>query len=58
MHLAKARDSTSGSKLKYAIDLDKGVFSFIPTENDALKGVGCEDLKNEFEIQIDGEEPF
>ena len=57
MHIAKARDSSSGSKLKYAVNLDKGVFSFIPNEDDALNGKGCDDLKNEFEV-VDGEEPF
>ena len=58
MHLAKSRDAVSGSKLKYSIDLDKGIFSFIPTENDALGGVGCEELKNEFDGIEYGEEPF
>lgn len=59
MHIAKARDSGSGAKLKYAIDLDKGVFSFIPNEDDALNGAGCEALKEEFEYTTSGgEEPF
>lgn len=49
MHIAKARDSTTGAKLKYAIDLDKGVFSFIPTEGDATDGEGCEELHREFD---------
>ena len=58
-HIAKARDSGSGAKLKYAIDLDKGVFSFIPNEDDALNGAGCEALKEEFEYTTSGgEEPF
>ena len=56
VHIAKARDSTTGSKLKYAIDLDRGIFSFIPTENDALNGSGCDELEQEYEYA--GDEPF
>lgn len=59
LHLAKCRDSLTGSKLKYAVDLDKGVFSFIPTENDALNGSYCEDLRDEYEFNEDyGENAF
>lgn len=59
MHLAKCRDSLSGSKLKYAIDLDKGVFSFIPNEDDALKGNHCDELRDEYEFNEDyGENAF
>lgn len=56
MHIAKARDSTTGAKLKYAIDLNQGVFSFLPTENDALNGSGCDDLEQEYEYT--GDNPF
>ena len=58
MHLAKVRDGGSGSKLKYAIDLDKGVFDFMPNELDALNGSSCDALRNEFEPQYDGGAPF
>ena len=59
MHLAKCRDSLSGAKLKYAIDLDKGVFSFIPNEDDALKGNHCDELRNEYEtVSNYGEDEF
>ena len=60
MHLAKCRDAGAGNKLKYAIDLDRGVFEFIPNEEDALNGSSCEDLKNEYEpdYQYDGSSPF
>lgn len=58
LHLAKARDATSGTKLKYAVDLDKGVFSFVPSEEDALGGAGCRDLRREFDGDAYGEEPF
>lgn len=49
LSLVKARDSLVGAKLKYAIDLDKGLFMFIPNEDDATKGEGCEQLKLKFE---------
>ena len=49
LHLAKARDGGSGQKLKYAINLDRGIFDFLPNEDDALNGSQCEDLQKEFE---------
>lgn len=58
MHLAKSRDNGAGVKLKYAIDLDKGIFQFVPNEEDALNGSSCEELRNEFEPQYDGGAPF
>lgn len=58
MHLSKARDSGAGSKLKYAIDLDKGVFQFIPNEDDALDGAACAELQQEFEPEYQGGAPF
>jgi len=58
MHLAKSRDNGAGVKLKYAIDLDKGVFQFIPNEDDALEGSSCEELRQEFEPTYDGGNPF
>lgn len=58
--VAKSRDSGSGSRLKYAIDFDKGVFQFIPNEDDALSGQGCKELQEEYEpdYQYDGSTPF
>ena len=58
IHVAKARDATAGSKLKYAIDLDKGVFDFLPIDNDALGGSKCEDLEKEYEYTGYGEDAF
>lgn len=58
MHLAKSRDNGAGVKLKYAIDLDKGIFQFVPNEEDALNGSSCDELRNEFEPQYDGGAPF
>lgn len=54
LHLIKSRDSESKRIIQYAIDIDKGVFSYIPNENDALKGKDCETLKQEY----DGEDVF
>ena len=60
LHLAKARDGGSGQKLKYAINLDKGIFDFMPNEDDALNGSQCADLQKEFEpnYSYSGEAPF
>lgn len=48
--LVKSRDSSNGQKLKYAINLDKGIFEYIPNEKDATNGSKCQELKNEFEV--------
>ena len=58
MHISKARDAVSGSKLKYAVDLNKGIFDFIPVETDALNGNGCEALREEYDYQYDGDDTF
>ena len=58
IHISKARDSSAVKKLKYAIDLDKGIFSFIPNEDDALSGQGCDELRNEYAYSGSGEAPF
>ena len=48
MHIAKSRDSVAGKKINYAIDLDKGIFNYIPEENNALDGAGCKELAEEY----------
>ena len=53
--LVKSRDTVNGKKLSYNVDLDKGIFTFIPTATDATGGKMCEDLKNEYEEE---EAPF
>lgn len=53
LNLAKSRDSETGKNLKYAIDLDKGIFSYIPEQNNAVDGDGAQELYEEFE-----ENPF
>lgn len=58
LHLAKARDATAGTKLKYAIDLDKGVFQFVPNDENGNDNVACEQLRNEFEPSYSGSAPF
>lgn len=57
LHLIKSRDSVSGKKLKYAIDLDKGIFNYIPIDGDANNGQGSEELKQEYDGDI-GEDVF
>ena len=48
MQIIKSRDSAVGKKLQYAIDLDKGIFQYVPAGNDATGGQGASELKNEF----------
>ena len=57
--LLKSRDSLVGARLKYALDLDKGMFIFIPNEDDATNGQGCEELKKQFEaVESTGTDVF
>ena len=49
LNLVKARDSVNGKKLQYAIDLNKGIFTFIPNEDSSSSQKISEDLKREFE---------
>ena len=49
LNLVKARDSVNGKKLQYAIDLNKGVFTYIPDSDDARHSQKAEDLKHEFD---------
>lgn len=59
LQLVKSRDSVNGKRLQYAIDLDKGIFTYIPTETDGLKGSSCEEVKRQFDGDVDsGEDAF
>lgn len=49
MHIPKARDGARCTKLKYAIDLDKGIFSFLPAEDNVKGEEKCEELRKEFD---------
>lgn len=55
--IAKSRDNTGFAKLRYAINLDKGVFTYLPNEEDALGGVDSGSLRDEYEYS-DGDNPF
>lgn len=52
VNIVKSRDSETNKKIKYAIDLDKGIFEYIPEENNALNGEGTEELRNEYEQDV------
>lgn len=49
LDLVKSRDSANGKKLQYAVDWDKGQFTFIPSEGDATGGAACQELEEEYE---------
>lgn len=36
LNLAKSRDSETGKTLKYAIDLNRGIFQYVPTDKDEV----------------------
>lgn len=49
MHLVKSRDSENNKHINYALDLNRGIWTYLPEENNALDGKGSEELYNEFE---------
>ena len=55
MTLVKSRDSISNKSIRYAVDLDKGIFNYIPEEDNALNGQGSEELKAEFDGPMEGD---
>lgn len=57
LNLAKARDATNNKKLHYAVDFDKGVFQFLPSEDDNPSS--CDDLREEYDCSgSSGEDVF
>lgn len=61
LQIMKSRDGGSGNKLYYNWDVDKGIFQWIPAENDALQGKSrttrCEKVEEEYTRQDSGD-PF
>jgi len=49
LNLVKARDSGNGKKLQYAVDFNKGIFTFIPTEESVQSPQAVADLIHEYE---------
>ena len=57
LNLAKARDATNNKKLHYAVDFDRGVFQFLPNEED--NPGGCDDLRDEYDgVHSGGDDVF
>ena len=53
LSLVKSRDASGQQKLKYAVDFDRGVFTYLPNEDDALSGADSDSLRQEFEYDGD-----
>lgn len=49
--LIKSRDSIAGTVFKYAVDFDKGIFNYIPSEKDGIEA--CEEVKDRYETSYD-----
>ncbi len=55
--LAKARDAVNNKKLHYIADFDKGIFKYVPSEEDDPSG--CDELKEEYDgVCATGEDVF
>lgn len=50
LNIVKARDGGTAKKLFYSVNFDKGIFEYIPSEEDGLQGASCESLKEEFDF--------
>ena len=48
MNILKSRDSIVGKKLQYAIDLDKGIFEYLPSSTDATGGSNSDLVRSEY----------
>ena len=55
LHIIKARDGGDGKHLNYHVDLDRGIFTYVPEEDDASLGNKCEELRSEYDYD-DNEE--
>ena len=53
LHLLKSRDSERGNVLKYALDFDKGGYTFIPNETDGMSDNRYEEVRDRYEPQYD-----
>ena len=53
LHLLKSRDSERGNVLKYALDFDKGGYTFIPNETDGMSDNKYEEVRDRYEPQYD-----
>lgn len=49
MHLVKSRDSENNKHINYALDLNRGIWTYLPEEGNALEGKGSQELYEEFE---------
>ena len=50
LNLAKARDAVNNKKLHYVADFDKGIFQFVPDEEDTA---ACSELKSDYDYTGD-----
>lgn len=60
LYLTKARDASNSKKLSYAWDINKGIFTYIPTENSGVESDSqeCENLRKEYDECDEGTEEF
>lgn len=61
LHLGKSRESGSGQVLSYRVDLNRGVFDYIPGEKDALVEATGEDIPDIYDsdsLQYTNEDVF
>lgn len=54
LNIIKARDGGDGRKLEYSVDLNRGTFTYIPSEKDNISSKeDLEELANSYEVESD-----
>ena len=51
LNLVKARDAVNGKKLQYAVDFNKGILTYIPSDESAASPQSVNDLIEEYESE-------
>lgn len=57
MSLVKSRDSENGKVISYIIDFNKGVWTYIPAEDDGVKSSKSDEAAKKFEQRYEQKEP-
>lgn len=57
LHLVKSRDTENGKVLTYCVDLNTGLFRYVPSEDDANNGQSDIDYETRYDVQ-GGEDVF
>lgn len=58
LRIMKGRECERGAKLIYTWNIDTGTLQYIPCDDDATKGAGCEEVANKYKSNVEEDNPF